>query len=342
MKFCYKNVTRGFGKIDIIKKAKLHDNYVGMKYRRVDYRAPVGSSTTDNVKVLLDSFGKNYEGLDSRDYMIYKSGRYLGFDQPIAPYISENPILDKDPLTIVDYQITTQNLRYRDMDPKKFNLEGHSQQLQTYLNTFLESKKIEEKIDLSDVYKFFNSMDDVLGTQFKFSTLLTMVLKKVNSNLKFNLKDPIVISEFNRRDKTTFTVTNKNNNSILPINIILHSNKSPEKTKEELENEFNHSILDNIDSLRRMALQNFTKSNFGFVTDLYKWKITYYELPEGHNIELPNNFHVSLKYDFPIQKNSAYMPGILMLLKILKGALETEQNQSFADLLKVANRNDKK
>lgn len=305
--------------------SKIHTFPISLKYRNIEYKAQIEDNGTATIKDLLNMFANN-QSKTYKGFEVFRHGEYLDLNYKINNIADEK--FNEHPPNIVDFDLSLKNLKFRDLHNLKTPSQSHSHKFQNALNEFLEINKSFEFKKADETFKLLKSINNPRNSELKLSMIVASFLKNNFEGINLELLKNIDL-EKNQKDSKRGVSFIRNKNSIFfPINFILHDNKTKDSVSN-LDSKFDESIIDNLDSLRKLAIQQNTKYNFGFITDLYKWKLTHYIKPDDNAIETDNNFHISLFYDLPLSETSKQFLSTNILMRILKGVLEVDTKLPF-------------
>jgi hypothetical protein len=290
------------------------------KYQNIEYKAELPSNINQSLGEFLEFFAKDRaitlkQNINSKSYEVTRNNKYIPHNAIVNTI--KTKIADPFPVIILDDTLTQSNIRFREMSHLRFPYESSSQTLQTFLNGFLESIKIDtSKLEKDYLKVLLKTLDDVKGNKSKlFITIANLIQKiKTENSLEIKSNFNLKLNEFYKNDKEgLILIENKINNLHLPINLVTYKNE------EEKVGNFDDAIIDNFDSLRKLSLKFNTRNNFGIVTDFYNWKFNFYQRPDGGVVEEEKDFLTSLKYDLSASSHHLSENNYLILLKVLTG-----------------------
>jgi hypothetical protein len=278
------------------------------RYQNIEYKAIIPKDTKRSLQEFLDIFG-NEKGNSSKDFEVFKKDKYINLNTMINDIPTKSQ--EEYPLTVVDDKLTTKNVKNRKLINLKDPLSIHSAIFQQFLNEFIQADSAKASdIDTEGILRYYKTMSKVTSTDTKFMNLLLLLTKSVG--VKFEAAYTLGLEEFNKHDETELLLIKSSNGLQIPITMVLNDGGAKE-------NDFNEGILHNLNVMRKMCMKNKTDLAFGVVTDLYKWKFTYYQKPIDMLIESENNFLLSLKYELSITNAHLNIHSLLYILKIING-----------------------
>lgn len=316
-------------------------------YKKIEYQSTLSENADMSLKDFLTIFAnqqniiqKNSPQKSYKDFQMFKNGRYAPNDFYITRL--ETSREDPNPLTLVDFDINYKNFRYRNIDDFKIPIDSHSNRLQVYLNSFLKNIEI-NSFDNTHVFSMIqNNPNYYLKTEIGLYQLAASLIGVDNHNGIFKFGVDLDMSNIERSEvKGLHLLKSKVNDLVIPITIvkgsenIISNKKLSYSNKKENQNvsEWNNSIVDNLDKIRKVSLKYNLHSNFGIVTDFETWKINYYAKPEDTFIETNENYQSSLKYDILLNNLTSSNDLYRNFIKIIKGI--TNMNKKEARSLNI-------
>jgi len=316
-------------------------------YKKIEYQSTLSENADMSLKDFLTIFAnqqniiqKNSPQKSYKDFQMFKNGRYAPNDFYITRL--ETSREDPNPLTLVDFDINYKNFRYRNIDDFKIPIDSHSNRLQVYLNSFLKNTEI-NSFDNTHVFSMIqNNPNYYLKTEIGLYQLAASLIGVDNHNGIFKFGVDLDMSNIERSEvKGLHLLKSKVNDLVIPITIvkgsenIISNKKLSYSNKKENQNvsEWNNSIVDNLDKIRKVSLKYNLHSNFGIVTDFETWKINYYAKPEDTFIETNENYQSSLKYDILLNNLTSSNDLYRNFIKIIKGI--TNMNKKEARSLNI-------
>ena len=286
---------------------------VFFKFQNIEYRAnvPLGLK----VNEFLDTFGKDRPNImNSKNLEIFKNQFYIPFNHTLTDI--ETKSMETNPLTVIEDKFSVVNMRYRKINHLREPFNAHSNKLQDFLNIFLDKIKL-EKLNTEDFIRYYKSVDKIKSSNLKFSTIITLLLKNI-VNGEFLSDYSIEMSEFDKTDEFNLLIIKTNNNLYIPITLVLDGLN------------FDECIMKNFTILKKISLKYDINHNLGIITDLQKWKFSYYNREPSENnrlVESEKDFLLSLKYDLAIESNKINENTYNILMKIIKGITQVSHQE---------------
>lgn len=321
------------------------------KYQGIEYRSKLPEGVEISVQDFLNKFTKDAYGKYTapdrsnthKDFEIFKNGKYI----PWKYLISEIPTatLEKNPLTVVDSTLTLDNIKFRGINHLRDGFNTHSNTLQLFLNSFLNKYSVnKENLATDDIQRLIKAIKEVKNTSTKFNYLISSILSKIalgeRKRVSYFIKqnEHYDLNSVNFNDiKGIFVLESVINNCKIPVTIVNTDSFLAEKDNNLLSKEMNKALVTNLDLVRKLAIKNNLKYNFGVVTNLYKWKINLYRRPEEKSsLETENDYLTSLQYDLHLSDSHVDLDTFSILLKILKGLIYTTSKDLEHKFLEVS------
>ncbi len=306
---------------------ELKDFY--FQFRGLEYRSQIPKSVEQSLEEFLHYLAKHQvsgQKVSTKDFEVARAGHYL----PRNIIVNSLPTSadDKNPVIIFDDKLTYENRMHRNLMHLKNPFEAHSQSMQNFLNDFIETVKIDEnKIKPQNIKTLLKSFSDIKKNKSKqliaFGSFLSGLKSSTENKIDLEIKSntTLELDRFNKPKKeNVLLLHNKEADLLIPVNLVTYN------SQEEMTKNFDREIIDNFDSLRRVALLNNKKTNFGVVTDFYNWKFNYYHRADLNLVEQPNSYLTSLKYRFDVNSEFVDTKSYSILLKVISGMAQLKSD----------------
>lgn len=291
---------------------------VYLRFQNMEYKSTVPAGI--QINKFLETFAKG-RNTSRIDYEIFKSGFYLPGDKNIDEI--ETSCSESDPLTIVEDTFTVKNMKYRRINHLSEPFNNHSNKFQEFLNTFLDKYTI-GNVDNENVLKYMKTVDSVKSSEFKLLQVVAMLLKNSLKDIKLLSEYNLDMTEYNKHSENGLIILKTKNDLVIPLSLVCDGEN------------FDDKIMKAFTTLKKVCLKERLNSSFGIITDLNRWKVICYHktiVDEKRKIECENDFLLSLKYDLGIGASSINDASYQILMRILTGISEVNQEDISKNLL---------